>query len=289
MSIRNLRTLVAIAETGSFREAAHRLNLTQAAVSQQVRVLEDAYGEDLFDRTTRPARLTAKAWALVEKARPVIIGYDELARLTQDDAPLAGPLAIGVIPTASIRILPGLVRRLVRRHPECQLRIESGLSDELMARLTLREIDAALVTQAGSLPDGVVSTPIETEPMVLARGLTENFGAAPPRLEDFDRLPFVRFRRSAGVGRVIDGFLTAKGIAPADVMELDSIEAIVALVVTGLGMTIVPEADADRYGARQLVTTPLDLTRSVLLVTRRGDGGRQQALASLLLDHLSAP
>ena len=283
MSVRNLRTLVAIAETGSFRDAALRLNLTQAAVSQQVRALEDVYGDDLFDRTTRPARLTAKAWALVDKARAVIAGYDDLARLTQDDAPLAGPLTIGVIPTASIRILPALVRRLVRFHPECQLRIESGLSDELVSRLALREIDAALVTQAGSLPDGLDGAPVETEPMVLARGLTPA-AQAPPRLEDFAHAPFVRFRRSAGVGRVIDGYLTAKGIAPSDVIELDSIEAIVALVVTGFGMTIVPEADAERYGAGQVVTTPLDLTRTVLLVTRVGDTGRQQALVNLLSD-----
>ncbi len=281
MSIHQLRALIAVADTRSFRAAAAQLHRTQAAISQQIGALEARYGGPLFDRSTRPARLTTRGAALVGHARQVVVDYDGLAARLDADAGLSGPIRIGVIPTASIRLLPPLVGALATRHPDVRLGIESGLSDELQGRLLSGAIDAALVTRAGPVPDALIAMPVLTEPMVLARA-----GGADqaPRIGDVADLPFIRFRRSAGVGRIIDGYLTAQGIVPSDAVELDSIEAIVAVVANGLGITIVPRDDAERYGGDTLRTTALDLTRTIQLIARAPDRGLLDRLGGLLAD-----
>ncbi|MEO1199328.1 MAG: LysR family transcriptional regulator [Pseudomonadota bacterium] len=282
MSIHQLRALVAIADSRSFRAAAERLHRTQAAISQQIKALEDSYGGTLFDRETRPARLTPRGVMLVEHARRIIADYDSLPARLDAKAPLSGQLRIGVIPTASIRLLPDLIATMANRHPDVTIRIDSGLSNTLQARLQSGAIDAALMTRAGPLPDDLDATVIQVEPMVLARA---GRPGDTPKIADFDRLPFIRFRRSAGVGRVIDAFLTTKSIVPVEAMELDSIEAIIAVVANGLGMTIVPEADVHRYAGETVRTAPIDLKRSIILVTRRGDQPLMTALADLLRNH----
>src|SRR5690606_33700267 len=126
---------------------------------------------------------------------------------------------------------------LAARAPDLRIRVESGLSADLARRVAQGVLDAALVTETGRLERGLLLRPILEEPLLVA---APPAAAGPPARVLLRTLPFVRFNRRTGVGRVIDAALRRDRIAVTEAMELDSIEAILAMVGRGLGVAVVP-------------------------------------------------
>jgi len=238
MNLRHLETLLAIAETGSFVAAADRVGVTQSAVSMQMRALEAALGVTLFDRTRRPPVLNERGRDLLAQARAVGRAVEDL-RAAAAGAALRGKLRLGVIPTATTGLVPDALARLAARAPDLQIRIESGLSTDLARRVAQGVLDAAVVTETGRPERGLVLRPILEEPLVVVAPLATGTEAASARAL-LRRLPFVRFNRRTGVGRVIDAALRRERIAVSETMELDSIESILAMVGRGLGVAVAP-------------------------------------------------
>lgn len=238
MSIRHLRTLLAIAERGSFAAAAREVHLTESAVSMQMKALEAELGVSLFDRTTRPPALTDAARALLPEAADLIAGYERLARRESDDGLVQGHLRLGAVPSVITGILPGAIAALRRRHPGVHVEIAMALSAELVERVERRALDAAIVSELGRVPDGCLWSPFAREPLVLI---------APPDAPDrtagelLAAFPFIRYTRQAWVGRLIHAMMRRRRIKVAEVMTLDTLEAVTAMVSHGLGVSIVPE------------------------------------------------
>ena len=113
MSIRHLRTLLAIAERGSFAAAARQVNLTESAVSMQMKALEQELGTVLFDRSSRPPALTDAARALLAEAEELVAGYERLTRRKGHDSPVEGLLRLGAVPSVITADANGM-RRVVR-------------------------------------------------------------------------------------------------------------------------------------------------------------------------------
>ncbi len=129
MSIRQLRTLVAVADGGSFSAAAQRLYMTQSAVSMQMKALEDGMRAKLFDRANRPPVLNSNGWRLVEEARMIIERYDALRLLASVPAVgLTGSLRLGVIPSVATHLLPQTLSKLRKEHVRLRVQVQSGLS-----------------------------------------------------------------------------------------------------------------------------------------------------------------
>ena len=238
MSIRHLRTLLAIAERGSFAAAAREVHLTELAVSMQMKALEAELGVSLFDRTTRPPALTDAARALLPEAAELIAGYERLARRESDDSLVQGHLRLGAVPSVITGILPGAIAALRRRHPGVHVEIAMALSAELVERVERRALDAAIVSELGRVPDGCLWSPFAREPLVLI---------APPDAPDrtagelLAAYPFIRYTRQAWVGRLIHAMMRRRRIKVAEAMTLDTLEAVTAMVSHGLGVSIVPE------------------------------------------------
>ncbi|HEY7371637.1 MAG TPA: LysR family transcriptional regulator, partial [Polyangia bacterium] len=122
-SLRQLQYAVALADTRSFRRAAERCGVSQPSLSAQLSQLEGALGVRLFERDRRRVLLTPAGEGLIERARRVLVDADDLvdaARRLGD--PLAGTLAIGVIPTVSPYLLPAAAPAIRRVHPRLTVR-----------------------------------------------------------------------------------------------------------------------------------------------------------------------
>lgn len=280
MNLRPLQTLVAVVEAGGFQAAADRLGLTQSAVSMQIKALEAELGARLFDRATRPPTPTVIGRAAAAQARAVLAAADRLRAVAADGGAVAGVLRLGAIPTATTGFLPDALLALARRHPELQARVESGLSEALVARVASGELDAALVTAGGDPPSGLALHDLVEEPLLVVAREAPPDGRARTAL---DGAPFIRFNRATGVGRIIDRRLRADGIAVRDAMELDSIESILMMVSRGLGAAIAPAASLSAPAAHALWRAPYGdppLSRRVGLITRR-DGAQEPAVAAL--------
>ncbi|MEQ8602940.1 MAG: LysR family transcriptional regulator [Marivibrio sp.] len=284
MNLRALQTLVAAVEAGGFQAAADRLNLTQSAVSMQIKALEGEFAVRLFDRTTRPPTPTVAGRSAAVRARAVLAAlaqFEAGARAPDGgDGGLGGVLHLGAIPTATTGFLPDALARLAADHPGLQARVESGLTDALLARVATGELDAALVTDGGETPPKSLDLHVLREEALVVVART---GPADGRADSaLAAAPLIRFNRQTGVGRIIDRRLRADGVAPRDAMELDSIEAILAMVSRGLGAAVVPEDSLTGAAATGLWSAPYPgLSRRVSLATRRG-GAEDRAVAALL-------
>lgn len=129
-----LRVFVAIAEHGSFSAAARALNRTQSAVSMIVKRLEAEAGLTLLDRGARRSRLNRHGEALLGYARRMLALNDEAMR-TLGSARLEGEVRLGAMEDYAVVILPRLIARFARMHPQVHIRLDAGLTTPMLDRL----------------------------------------------------------------------------------------------------------------------------------------------------------
>lgn len=236
MEIRQLKTLIAIVNAGGFAAAANAVGLTQSAVSQQVKALEDELGATLFDRTARPPALTVEGRTFLDQARRIVGLCDEAAGGIRRRHPSTS-LHVGVVRGSLMGHLPVALAVLRSRHPGLKLRVTTGDLSELLAHVQHGRIDAALVPDAPALDPQLHWLPFLVEPFVVV---------APARIggaTDQDLLeacPFIQFSRNVRTGRLIDAELRRRAIRVETAMEIDSFPAIVQMVQQGLGAAVVP-------------------------------------------------
>lgn len=281
MSITLLRTLIAVAETGSFVAASARVHVSQAAVGQQMRKLEDVVGVALFDRTAKPPALTPLALSLIPKAREVVASYDGLLSGAGGQAALTGGLSLGAVPSTLRGLVPMALKRLMQSTPQLQVRVVPGLSDDLAEQVERGALDAA-ITSALPAPNALFrTTPIAHEPLVLIAAQDAPVGAP----EDLLRtLPYIRHTRRAAAGQIAEDWLARRGITVRSSMELESLETVASVVAHGLGISVVPDICVPDAVFASLRKTPLDppeAGRALCLMTR-ADCPKMQVVERLL-------
>ena len=238
MTIRRLRTLVAVAETKTFSAAADVVHITHAAVSQQMQTLEADLGIELFNRSTRTPQLTPAARQIVEKARTLISDYDNLVPSVMNDAGVRGVITLGVLRTTLTGLTPQAMAAMKARYPDIGFHIRPGLTTTLLAEGERGNLDAAITSKPHLMPAGLVFRELAAEPMQLIAAVEEQEGDPIALLKT---RPFIRFDRTAVVGAVIDNWILSKRIQVAETMELDCPEAIASMVHANLGVSIVPD------------------------------------------------
>lgn len=274
MTIRRFKTLVAIAELGTFAEAAKAEYLTPSAVSQQMRALEDELKVDLFDRSKRPPELNPTGYALVPKARELIKVYQSLRpSLTETQARVEN-LTVGVVATTMSGLMPRALRQLQASHQNLHVRLYPALSEDLYAQVDRGFLDAAVMSEPMSVYDHLVWRPFADEPYVVLASQDNPGEDARTLLEGS---PYIRFARKAWVGRVVDQWLVENAIRVNESMELDTLEAVSAMVRNNLGVSIVPEPCCGLEAADRTRTVSLgaNAPRRVLGVLHRRDNASQ--------------
>ncbi|MCC2597513.1 LysR family transcriptional regulator [Pusillimonas sp. MFBS29] len=266
MSIRELKTLVAVAEYGSISAAAERVFLSVPAAAAQVAKLESEFKTSLLNRARKPAQLTPQGLALVVQAKEVIARYSQLYEAVSSSEDLTGVLNIAAIPTALTGVIPRALIAFRKAHPRAQIRLEHGLSPSLAERLRHRELDAAIISEPqGPIPD-LQWTAFTEEPIVViarATGTSEQSDQALLRAH-----PYIRFNRHFWVNRIIEEDLQRRKLLTNPIMELDSLEAIGQMVRYGLGVSIIPLSSRSFLRLHKLKAVPFGepgLTRSVVL------------------------
>ncbi|MGI9388035.1 MAG: LysR substrate-binding domain-containing protein, partial [Methyloligellaceae bacterium] len=237
MSIRRLKTLIAIAEKGSFAGASEVVHVSQAAVSQQMKSLEEELQVVLFDRSKRPPELNQQGLALTAKAREVVHSYDAMLQSLFGDGALRGQLMLGAVPTTLSGLVPRTVSALKMIYPDLGIRIIPGLSAELMPQVDRSYLDAAIISEPRYIPNHMNWQPFAAEPLVL---LAPFRAPSDDPLELLATYPYIRFTRRAWVGSLIDQWLEANQIGVNEAMELDTLESVSANVFHNLGVSIVP-------------------------------------------------
>ncbi len=237
MKLAFLETLDAILRRGSFVAAAEEIGVTPSAVSLQVKRLEEHFGQPLFVRAARVAQPTPFARQLAQTVRETLATVEGL-RLRPAPS-VSGGVVLGTIRTVQSSTLPLALRQLRRRYPDLVVRAVQADSGVLIDHLKTGTIDAAVIVGPTSRERGRFHWhTLGREPFVLI---------APPDSPDESvaslvrRYDWIQFDRTLISGRMVARYL--KRIAPQirTSVEIDSIDAIVALVSSGYGISIVPK------------------------------------------------
>ena len=268
MDTRQLRTLLAIVEHGTFARAAEHVHLTPSAVSQQVQALEAEVGRTLFDRSSRPPRLTTEGQQMVDGARHLVRAAEEILEAVSGRTVLS-PLILGSVRTSALGLMPRAIMLMKEAHPGLRIKLRVANSEALLVDVGAGRLDAAMVAENPGMPDTLRWRPFIREPLFVIAPP----GAPPMTAEGYlSRYPFVRFRSNVPLAHMIDRELARMNLPLNEIAEIDTVSAIVACVANGLGVSVVPNI-AIKECAAPLVTAPFGkphLYRQIGLVDRPG-------------------
>nr|WP_225590905.1 LysR family transcriptional regulator [Pseudoxanthomonas sp. PXM03] len=251
-----MNTFVVVADRGSMAAAARVLNITPAAVAQQIRTLERELGAPLIARAGRTVSLTEEGSRILQRARDLLRDVADM-RSVANDSEVSGELRLGACPTALAGMLPDILARMVDKFPQINVYIRPGYSAELYRAVETGELDAALVLQAPyNLPKTCDWQLLREEPLVMI---------APARMAGRDphdllrEEPLIRYDRNQWGGRVADDYLRRAGIVPRERFELNGLNAIAVMVDRGLGVSLVPDWARPWPEGLDLLRIPLPL------------------------------
>jgi DNA-binding transcriptional LysR family regulator len=281
-----LAAWVATVESESVSEAARRLELSQAAVSMRLKLLESKMGVELLDRGTRPARPTAAGMRLYEGANDLLRrGAEVFEGVRNISRAKMLVIRIGCVDSFAANVGPLLFQGISSASQ--QIRLWSGITPTLEAQFENRELDLVVSTSMGSPHPSVRRVNLFSEQYVVAL-------PAQYKSDDFSSLsklgkslPLIRYTARSFIGRQIDAYLERAGESLERTCEFDTTDPVLSLVSAGIGFAITTPMCLwqSRQFSSMLRTVPLTafrnaassypaLSRSFYLVYREGELGR---------------
>ncbi len=297
MHVETLKTFCDLVEAGSLSRAA-RLNLvSQSAVSQQLRALEQRYGRRLIERAPRiGARPTEAGRTLYDEVKPLLerlAGVEQRLRARSDV--VTGTVRVATVYSVGLHTLPPVIKRCLVDHPRVSVRLSYRRTNEVSAACLEGEVDLGIVALPARRPQ------LE----IVALGYDELVVVAPPGhpvirrarcpLAALDGQPFIGFDRDIPTRRLVDSLLRRHGIRVSYAMELDNIETIKRSVEAGLGLSLLPAPTlTGEIRARTLVARPPlegPFRRPIGVIYRRARelSGPSQVFLALLTAELGGP
>ncbi|HVR52777.1 MAG TPA: LysR family transcriptional regulator [Pseudorhodoferax sp.] len=262
MDIKDLYTLIAIADRGSFAEAGNTLGLSLSAVSSQMRALEENLSTKLFDRSRRPPVLTDAGLDFTNRARELIGHWESMNEALRKDA-AGGLLKLGAVHTSVSGVLPIALKHMHAAGQGFDIQLTTGLTHDLEKAVLHSKLDAAILTRPEIVHEALQFEPfVEEKLMVISHHTT----APGTDKEILENTPYVRFNRTARVGYQIQQEMTRRKIALRSLMEIDTLEGVVAMVANGLGSSVVPARLVENEFPETIRATPFGkppLTRSL--------------------------
>lgn len=238
MEIRQLKAFLAIAEAKTFTAGARRVNVTQAAISMQIRQLEEEVGMPVFTRTPRRVILTEAGEYLLDRARKILREHDSaIAEIAEVAGAEHGRLRIGSSSSNfAANKLPKILGKLRQRFPNADLHVTSGTSQLLVDKIMHGEVDIAFVSLPVDnssimtdllLSDEIVAIGHPTHPLAKDRYISAAALAG-------EKL--ILGERGGNTRRMIDDFFNAANVRPNIIMELSRQAAINEMVEANMGV-----------------------------------------------------
>jgi len=241
LTLRDLQYLIAVADHEHFGKAAAACNVSQPALSAQIRKIEDVLGMQLFERTNRRVTITPSGKAVADQARIVLEEAAKISGITRSaQEPLSGPLRLGAIATVGPYLLPHLLSPLRKAYPKLELFLREGLTEQLLGELRTGQLDAVIASN--TFVDSTLRViPLFFEPFVLAAPRTHKLATK----EHVDR-------RDLNAERMLlleDGHCLRDqtlDLCPANrrghirQFQATGLETLRHLVATGSGYTLIP-------------------------------------------------
>ena len=269
MLIRSLRSFLLFHRYGTVVAAAENVHLSQAAVSVQLKNIEEELGVQLFVRTKRSLEFTSAGHQLVGLAEQIVTIYEEMKTLGSGKA-AAGTFTLGVINSALSGMLPRFLRQITKQNPFLEIKIVAGLCRELVSQVDRGTLDAAIVIEPPlNFPTILSVHHLYSEPFALITSADTPFDGVMSMLKS--DIPYIAFEPSSWTGQMIEEYRVKSGVLSRPAMELNSLSAIAGVVEQGFGVSVVPlisGATWHRNPQLRVVRIP-DFSRPISLIARK--------------------
>ena len=297
MILENYRLTVfrAVAAQRSFRRAAEELYLTQPAVTQQIKALEELVGLPLFDRSGREVTLTAAGAVLLHYTEQSGALLEQAAvELASLKGQISGTLRIAASTTIAQYILPPLLGAFLRLHPAVHAELESSNTESAADAIASGRVNLSLVEGPPHASQVRSEIWLEDELVLLVPPSHEWAGQRSITLQQIAATPLLMRERGSGTREIIETTLESAGLSVRDlqiVLELNSTEAILGCIESGVGVGFVSRSAIQRQLAMgTLAIVPvlgLTIPRNLLLLTPTGPEptGATAAMVELLRTH----
>lgn len=242
MDPRSLRYFQAVAEFGSVSRAAEALRISQPAVSRQVRRLETILDVALFDRHGHGVTLTDAGRTLLERSQ-LILRQIELAQLEvrSGSAAMSGTITLAVPPAAGLFLVPALVQRCAALYPNLFLKIVAGYSGYIHEWLLRGIADLACLHDPLPQRDFKIIPLVREEVFLVGKPGTFPFRSRHVRPEQLARVALILPSRPNASRRLLDSWISARGLSLSIKMEVDDSSIIRALLKDGVGFSLLTQ------------------------------------------------
>lgn len=258
MELREVKSLVALAETSSILLAAERCHLSPAAVHKHLKTIEAEFAARVYEKKSGRLALTQAGEMILPHAKEMLAQHEAAFAAVGDWREGArGSVRVGAGPSFSSHLLPGLIKRFRKRHGGVEVYVETGASAHLVERLTSGALDVIFDVGSAAMENTDLQ---QVAAWRSVAGFVAAKGQAPAssRLRKLEKTPFILFQKGTRMEPVVQAYFDSLNFRPRVVMRSDSAEAIKSMIRAGLGMSVLflwNVDAAERSGAFTIVRT----------------------------------
>jgi LysR family hydrogen peroxide-inducible transcriptional activator len=293
LKLKDLRYLVAVADTRHFGRAAERSFVSQPTLSAQLKKLEEYLGVQLIERAPKRVSLTPAGEEIVERARRILDAGDEIVELAKGHRdPLAGRLKLALLPTIGPYLLPNVAAKLRKGLPRLELMLYEYQTDPMLEKLHSGEIDVGILALPAQM-DGLDTYELYKEPFMVAMPADHRLSSrATIKAEDLHHETLLLLEDGHCLRDQALDICSSIDLHEKQDYRATSLETLRQMVAAGVGITLLPElAGRGAYGnARGVAIKPFARpvpTRTIGAVWRKSSARRASilALAKLIETH----
>jgi DNA-binding transcriptional LysR family regulator len=275
MQLESLKMFCDVVETGSFSRAAQLNHVTQSAVSQQIRTLENRYEQKLLSRSARQVTPTPAGERLFRGCKEILARFSEVeTEIREQSTEVQGATNVSTIYSVGLHELQNIQRALLKAHPKVNMRLNYRRSDQVYDDVVLGAADIGLVAYPQPRA-GVDILPFRDDKLALVCAPTHPLAQkAKVSMAAVATTPYIAFDREAPTRKAVDKMFREKGLELQPSMEMDNVETIKRAVELGLGVAVLPVATV-QHEIQQgtLVAKPFaegTYTRPIGILLRKG-------------------
>lgn len=263
MELFHLRYVVKLAEAANYSKAASQLYITQPALSQQIRAIENEIGVKLFERTTRKVALTEVGKEFVLHAQSVLREMDELGRsIALRRREMRSGISVGLLSTLSHLNIPEYIMGFHQHYPNIQIDIQIGWSSELITRVKTQELDAAVTNvyfSPNKEPDPRLTIiPYFEDTIVVVAARRSSIGDREYLdMQDISALPVIGLDTKTSIRMQMNDIFLNMHQSPKIVCTCPDIDSLIGMVRANIGITFLSSGVAQSYLHKDLVSLPL--------------------------------
>lgn len=246
MKITDLQIFQAVAKYKNVTKAAVHLNYVQSHVTNRILKLENKLNTTLFHRSNRGVHLTDDGEVLLDYAEKILILVQEAEETFSDSSHLTGPLTIGATDITTAVHLPAILADFHKQHPDVNLHLTTGTTEQLVHDVLRYQIDGAFIT------DPIHHANIRQEVLLEEELVLVTKKDATAMTSFKDLAPFLVFRPGCSYRAKLEHWLREEGVFQARKIEFGTVEGMIGCVKAGLGTALVSRRMAEQLNEKEI-------------------------------------